>query len=488
MMIRSFTKKLTLAGLAVGACLSSTDASAAQVQKTAIKAGTVITGTGEPLQNGVIVIEGGRVTAVGPEATVEIPWDANVIEMPDMTAFPGFVETHVSAGMDRANEGMDIAPYLSVEDAIDPVNVDFEQAIRSGTLAINVSQGVNTVIAGQSAVVKPFGPTVQSMIIRPGTGITMSMAPRRGKTTATQVQALRGAFEDLRRYLEGMAQRQKAGDDFDRREALAQGREIKGEDAKGRPLNCKAWTVEGFERVPRGEVDEEHAPLLAVVEGRLQAFIYCASPRDVHTALKIAEANGFTGNTTLYLAAPCWKAADSIKKAGVSVLLAGNLTHVDRHPLTGEVNDVFVPKVYHDAGIKFALASGPNGLWFQAAQCVAGGIPRAKAIAAVTEVPAEILKLDGRVGCIKKGSDGNVALFSGDPLSVTSVVEHVIIDGKHVYDRSKDPRTRQLQTGEARPGTSAPAAEDDTDGADDEAGENPAQDEGSEDDETNKDG
>ena len=57
--------------------------------------------------------------------------------------------------------------------------------------------------------------------------------PSGGKTRATQAQALRGAFDDLRRYLEEMVQRQKDGDDFDRREALYQGRELEGEAREG---------------------------------------------------------------------------------------------------------------------------------------------------------------------------------------------------------------------------------------------------------------
>ena len=50
-------------------------------------------------------------------------------------------------------------------------------------------------------------------------------------------------------------------------------------------------------------------------------------------------------------------------------------------------------------------------------------------------------------------------LLSGDPLSVSSFVEHVIVEGTHVYDRSKDTRVKSLLEGKLPPGTSA-AAED----------------------------
>lgn len=481
MKLKAHLQRLSTGALGL-ALLTGSASAAVQVAKTAVKAGKVITLNGDPIENGVIVIEGGRITAVGAQGDVQIPWDAEVIDQPDMVAFPGFVEAHVSRGIDRANETLDVAPFLNVADSIDPVNFYYEEALRNGILTLNIQQGTQTVVAGQGMVVKPFGMTVESMMIKPRSGLTMSAAPKRGKTRATQAQALRGAFEDLERYLRDMVQRAKDGDDFDRRQALYQGREIEGEDAKGRPLESSAWKIEGFELVPRGEVDEKRAPLLAVIEGRMHAFIWCATPLDVHTALRIAETNGFTKNTTLALAAGCWKAAPKIKEAGVSVILSSQLTSTERDPLTGEETETFVPKVFFDAKIPFALMSSTDAnrsLWFQAAQCVANGIPRPAALAAVTTTPAGMLGLGDRVGKIGEGADGQLVLMSGDPLSVTSVVEHVIIDGKHVYDRSKDVRVRQLLDGTRPQGTVAENPGDEEEwGGDGEDGTDPAGDDG----------
>lgn len=468
------------ASLAAALALAVPTSAFAQVDKTAIKAGKVITLDGEPIENGIIVIEGGRVTAVGSQEDVQIPWDAEVIEQPTMTAFPGFVEAHVSRGIDRANETLDVAPFLNVRDSIDPVNFYFEDALRNGIVAVNVQQGEQTVVAGQGMVVKPFGMTVEAMMIKPRSGIKMSAAPKRGKSRATQAQVLRGAFDDLKRYLEDMVQRKADGNDFDRREALYQGRELEGEAAKGKPLNSTAWKIDGFEQIPRGEVDEKQEPLLHVIEGNMPVFMWCGSPADVHTALRVADANGFTKNMTLALDSSCWKAAAKIKAAGVHVILESDLTHRERDPITGEEIETFVPKVYHDAGIMFALSSSTDAnrsLWFQVAQCVAGGIPRNAAMAAATSTPATILGLSDRLGATKVGADGHVVLFSGDPLSVTSHVEHVLLDGKHVYDRSKDVRVQQLSDGTRPPGTVAEEPEeyegdgDDGGESEDESGE-----------------
>ncbi|MEM6673651.1 MAG: amidohydrolase family protein [Planctomycetota bacterium] len=453
-----FITSKALFAAAAGTLAASVASAAPQVDKTAVKAGTVITLDGDTIENGVIVIEGGRITAVGPVSDVQIPWDAEVIDQPDLVAFPGFVEAHVARGIDRANETLDVAPFLDVRDSIDPVNFYFEEALRNGILTINVQQGNETVIAGQGMVVKPYGMTVEQMMVKPRSAVKMSAAPKRGKTRATQTQALRGAFQDLERYLREMVQRRKEGSDFDRREALYQGRELEGEAAKGRPLRSEAWSIDGFELVPRGEVDEKQEPLLNVIEGRLPVIMWCERPMDVRAALRVAETNGFTGTTTLALAPACWKAAKEIAAAGCSVILSSTLVHTERDPITGEETETFVPKVFHDAGIPFALMSSSDAnrsLWFQAAQCVANGIPREAALAAVTTTPAAILGLEERVGRLANGTDGHIVLFSGDPLDVTSVVQHVILDGAHVYDRSTDVRIQQLLDGTRPPGTAA---------------------------------
>jgi imidazolonepropionase-like amidohydrolase len=423
-----------------------------------IKAGKVITLAGEVIENGTIVIEDGRVTAVGKD--VKTPWNAEVKEFPNSVAFPGFVEALTNSGMDRANENIDVAPFLSVKDSIDPVNFYYEDALRAGITTINVQQGADCVVGGNGYVVKPLGMTVEAMTVRPDSGLAMAATPKRGKSRATQALALRRAFGDLRMYLEDLVQEKRDGKDYATREALYQGREPDEESAKGRPMGGDAWKVEGLELVPRWEIDEKQAPMLELVEGKSSVFFYCAAPMDVHTAVRTARENGFLARTTLVIDPGCWKAADVIAEAGVHVVLAGSVLHTERDPRTGEEIETFVPGVLKEKGIHFALQSAGGSslesLWYQAALCVGHGLTRDEALAAVTTTPAKILGLDERVGSIAPGKDGNVIIFSGDPLSVTSHVEHVVLEGNHVYDRATDVRMRQLLTGQ-QPENTAPA-------------------------------
>lgn len=441
--------------------------------KIAIKAGRVITMAGPDLVNGVITIEDGRIQAVGE--SVQAAWDAEVLDHPELVAFPGFVEAHTNRGMDRPNENVPVAPFLDVRDSIDPISFYFEDSLRAGVLTINVQQGNACVVGGQGMVVKPYGLTIESMLVKSQAGLKIVAGARPARSRATQAQDLRRAFAELRQYLEKLVQDKKDGKDYARREALFQGKDLeKEENKKGRAQEGNStWTVAGLETIPRGEIDDQKEPLLRLVEGRIPAFFYCDSGSAVHLALEVARANGFLANTVLVLEGDSWKAADVIAEAGVPAILSANLMYVERDPLTGKEKETFIPTVFRDKKIRFALQSltpSAQSLWFQAAQCVAFGIDRREALEAVTKTPAEILHLGKRVGTLEPGKDGNVVLYTGDPLSVTSVVQYVVLDGQLVYDRSKDVRMKHLiqgleQSNTAPGGVAESAHAHDEDGA-----------------------
>jgi len=426
-----------------------------------IEAGRIVTQAGPDIENGRIVIAGGRIVAVGKADEVEKPWDATVLGGPGFVAFPGFVEAHTSQGMDRANENIDVAPFLDIRDSIDPVAYYFEDCLRYGITTVNVQQGANCVIGGRGMIVRPVGMTVEQMTVRPLFGMKLSARPKGGKSRATQMQALRFAFQDLKTYLEDLVEKEKDSQGFAKREALFQGRDLEAEKAQGRPMTSTGWKIADLELIPRGALDERYAPLLELLEGRYTAFLHCGDPLDVAHALEIARANGILAKTVLVIEEDCWKAADLIAEAGVPVVLEGALVDVQRDPITGEEIETFTPGVLQEKGIRFALSSeDPNtrAPSYQAALAVGRGLDRDVALDAVTKVPAEILGLGNEIGSLEKGKLGNVVLFSGDPLSITSWVEHVVIEGKQVYERSKDVRNKHLLSGVQPAGTAPPSA------------------------------
>ncbi len=428
--------------------------------KLVIEAGRIITMAGDDIENGVIVIDNGRITAIGPADQVEKPWDAPVVGGSEFTAFPGFVEAHTSSGMDRPNENFEVAPFLDIRDSVDPVSYYFEDCLRWGITTINIQQGPFCVVGARGMIVRPVGMTVEEMMVQPQFGLKVSTVPKRGKSRSTQMQSLRNAFDDLRRYLERLVEKERDERGHAKREALFQGRDMEGEKNKGRAMSGSAWKVEGLEIIPRGAIDEKYEPLLELVEGRYPVFFQCSSPMEVSHAIDVAKGNGFLERTTLVLDEDCWKAADVIAEAGVSVILDGDLVHQRRDPLTGEELETFVPQVFEDKGITYALSSenwSDRSLWYQAAVATGLGLSREKALASVTTQPAAILGMSDQLGTLEVGKFGNVCLFTGDPLSVTTWVDKVVIEGRAVYDRADDVRNRHLLEGITPQGTAPPA-------------------------------
>jgi imidazolonepropionase-like amidohydrolase len=438
------------AGLLTAALWTNVGLAGGSADKLVIQAGHLVPKPGEMIENGVVVVEGGRIVAIGKQGEVEVPWDAPVIGGKDHWVVPGFVESYTSRGMDRPNENLDVAPFLDVRDSIDPINVDYEDYLRWGVTTINVQQGPNCVIGARGRVIKPVGMTVEDMTVRPLYGLVLSASPKAGKSRATQAQTLRDAFDDLKRYLEVIVADAKAGGDMARREALYQGRDLEGEAAKGRAMGGSAWKVEGLELIPRGAIDEKQEPLLQLIEGRYKAFIHCSAPNDVSLALEVAKQNGFLDRTVLVLSGTCYKAAKLIADAKVPAILQGGLSYTERDPVTGDETEILLPKVYRDAGVRFAISSANTttaSLWFQASRAIALGLEPAQAFAAVGQTAAELLGIDQDLGTLEKGKLGNLVLLTGDPMEPTTWVDHVVIEGVHVYDRSKDTRNKYVIEG-----------------------------------------
>jgi imidazolonepropionase-like amidohydrolase len=462
-MMISKLRPLALAPLVAGSILASSYAQPSNEGNLVIRPGKLVTMTGEVLEGATIVIENGRIKAIGTD--VQAPHLFPVIQAPDLVAYPGFIEAISARGMDRGNENIDVAPFLDVRDSIDPVNFYFEDTLRAGITTINIQQGSDCVIGAQGHVVQPFGMTIEQMSVKPRAGIVLSADAKRGKSGATQAQALRKAFSDLRGHLEQLVEEQKEGNGRARREALYQGRDPQEVDQPGRAMQGKAWTVAGLELIPRAQIDAKMAPLLGLVEGKTPAFFYVTSPAQVRLALQVARENGFLEQTTLVLqSGAVYRAVDEIAAAGVHVVLPEQLLFTERHPVTGEETRVFVPKIFHDKGVRFALRSADastQSLWYQAARCVANGVERQAALEAITLEPARILGLEGQLGTLEVGKAGNVVLFTGDPLKVTTRVQRVILAGNPVYDREADPRLRHLIEGREPPNTSAATDIDD---------------------------
>lgn len=365
----------------------------------AIKGARVIPVSGPELDSATILIRGGRIEAVGRD--VEIPFDARVIDGSKKVVIPGLVEAHTSRGTDRPNERLTSVPFVSTFDSINPVDPYYEDSLRQGITTLCVMPGNDTMIGGQGCVVRPTGLTVESMLLVKNVGMKISLRPRAGVSKMAHIAALRKELHEL------------------------------AELAKDK----------------KAEPDARREPMLRLQKGLMPAFVYCPTASDVHRAIELTENSGI--KIKLVLGRDGWKAAAEIAKKGLEAILDPELeyweTDEDRHDEARR----FGAEALAKAGVKIALQTdgqihGTSYLWFQAATAVKNGLSRAEALRSITLAPAEILGLGSRLGSIEKGKDGTVVLLTGDPLDSQTWVDTVLIEGKVVYERSKDEKLKRV--------------------------------------------
>ena len=389
----------------------------------AVRAGKVWTVSNGIVESAVILIENGKITAIGTD--LEVPWNATVVDARNGVVVPTYVLAHSPGGMSGANEQMQNVPFLTVQDAVDPSSLFFEEALRNGIGAVNVIPGNATLLGGQGMVVRPFGKTVEDMTIRDRSGLKLSLASGRGNSRMAQMRQLRSVLEDAIGA---------------RREIARQKEEFDKMKAAGAVKDGETFEV---------EPDKAKKPVIDLLEKKLRGFLYVPSATELPEVERLKQK--YDLDLVLVLGPRCYKAADRIAALGYPVVLDDDaIEYTERDPETGDETVVCQAKVLADAGIEFAISVSDNlGApgrypWWQMATMVRHGVPRDVALRSLTSVPAKILGIDGEAGTIEVGKVASLQVLTGDPLLATTWVDQVLLEGEVVYQRSQDQRLQHL--------------------------------------------
>jgi imidazolonepropionase-like amidohydrolase len=423
--------------------------------RLALTGARIIPVVGPEIDNGTILIEHGIITAIG--ANVDLPYDAMEVDVTGKVLFPGMIDPHSWRGLDVPNENVPVAPFLDVYDAIDPSRLFFEDSLRDGITTVHIMQGNNCVISGLSRLVRPIGLSVDELTVMPDVALKLVTTPRRGSDRMEQLALLREAFRKLDDTIGDLAEKKYEDHLKDREEQLTVG----PDEARRR----------GMELLRDSDYGDDTLNLIRLRRGDLAAWFYVGRATDVRPALEIADEQGLIDRTVFVLGNESHRAAAELKDAERPVVLSPSLYHRQRDPITGRLQETFIPKVIHDAGLTFALQPNPSAslaeryLNYQAAVCVRNGVPRDVALKAITLYPAQIIGMGDQLGSLEVGKVANIVVFSGDPLDFSSWVEQVYIDGILAYDRERDHRLQELlklrEEDADATGDEAPAAADD---------------------------
>ncbi|MEM6469876.1 MAG: amidohydrolase family protein [Planctomycetota bacterium] len=440
----------------------------AQAQLVAVKAGLVVPISGEPIENGVILIREGKIEAVGKD--LKIPVDYRVIQAEDGVVLPGLIDPHSSAGMSQANEQNSNVPFLSVVDSIDPSSPYFEQCLRNGVTTSAIVPGNSTMIGGRSAIVKTAGGYVNDMLVVRDAGLKISLRPIRG-SRMSHLARLRRELDVAKRSIadelaaekekkeKEEADKKKADEkskdekkDADKKDEEKKEGEKKDEEKKESEKDEKSDEEKKDEdKKPEEEEAESLRQLKRLLRGEQEAFIYCDAAMDVAQAITLSRQYGFKAK--LILDADCYKAAKLLAESDTTVILDPELVFWETDPRTREDEKIVVTKLLDDAGVDFVfqadLGSSPQSVgsgyfWFQAATAISYGMDRSEALKRLTLSPAELLGIDKWVGSIEPGKDADLVIYSGDPLKIDTWVLKTIVAGEVAYDRSKDDKLKRL--------------------------------------------
>jgi imidazolonepropionase-like amidohydrolase len=406
-------------GFLLAAAAAALAAAPAAAQTIAITGGTVHPISGPAIPNGTVIIQNGRITAVG--ANVAVPAGAVRIDATGKVVTPGLFESGTNMALVEVG-AVDASADFEFEDDEDHVSAAFNVAdgINPRSMVIPVTRiaGITTVVsrpsgglvAGQGLAFDLIGDRVEEMSIRSPIAMFGSV----GESEQEAGGGTRGGlFMRLREVLE---------------------------DARVWARNPQAFE--------RGETRQfsisrlDLAALQPVLRGELPLVLEAHRASDIQTAIRIAQEY----NLKLIIAGGTegWMVADDLVRARVPVLVKVLRNLPESFESLGARYDNAA--LLRRAGVQVAITTGETFKAFnlrqEAGNAVAYGLPYEEALRAVTLYPAQIFGVADRYGTLEAGKVANVVVWDGDPLELLTNVEHVIIRGQQVPLVSRETMLR----------------------------------------------
>lgn len=407
-------------------------------KKFALTGGTVHTVAGGVIENATVLVDDGRITAVG--AGLAAPADATVWDCRGKHVYPGFVAANTMLGLievatiegsNDTQETGEVNPNLRAEVMVNPDSDLLPVARLNGVTSALVVPGGGT-IHGLSALVHLDGWTQEDMTVQRAVGLHVrwpNLSPQRGwqvqQSEEEQAKARDAAFAAIR-------------------EAFA--------DAKAYE---KARAAEGAAGVPRHDGDVKWDAMRRVVRGEIPVFLELESAAQIRSALEFVDEQGLK-RVVLVGGRDAALYADELRARDIAVIVGGTLEMPGRR--YDAYDEAFtLPARLAAAGVRFCIADGGGSfsaanvrnLPHHAGMAAAFGLDRDEALKAVTLYPARILGVADRVGSIEVGKVADLQVTDGDPLDVATHCEQVFIAGRPVPMRSR--QTELFKKYDARP-------------------------------------
>ena len=380
-----------------------------------IKGGTVKTIANGDIENGQVLIDNGKIIAVGQH--VDAPADAEVVDAAGKLVTPGLIDAHTHIGLDEEAirwEGADynemsspVTPEMRGIDGINPQDEAFRMALAGGVTAAMTGPGSANVLGGTFVAIKLYGDCVDDMILKDPAAMKAAFGEnpkgcygqKGGKEPVTRMgiaALLRENLMKARRYAAEIEEAEKEG--------------------KTRPWDMKLEA------------------LLPVIRREIPLKCHAHRADDMLTALRIAEE--FDIDITLDHCTDGHLIAGILAKKGRPVLVGPSLGNKSKFELKNKTFET--PGILYRAGLDVCIITdAPVIPLYHLALCaglaVREGLPEEAAWQAITLNPAKVIGVANRIGSIEPGKDADIAIFDGNPLrDIQARAVQVYVDGKPV--------------------------------------------------------
>ena len=396
---------------------------------TVIRNVNIFTAAGPMVRNGSILLQGGKIIAVG--TTVTAPADAVLIDGAGKYITPGIIDTHSHLGVYAApgteslsdgNEATDpVTANVWAEHSVWPQDPQFPRNLAGGVTTLQVLPGSANLIGGRSVVLKVVpSRSVQGMKF-PGAkyGLKMACGENPKRTYASRGPSTRmGNVAGYRAaWIAAEAYRRK----------------------------WDAWLADRKGDPPTRDLENE--TLAEVLRGNILVHNHCYRADEMMQMIDIAKEFGYSIRS-FHHGVEAYKIADVLAKENISGSLWADWGGFKMEALDAVRANL---AIVHAAGARSIVhsddPSGSQRLNQEAAKGMAAGraagipITEDDAIKWITINPAWAIGLDDKIGSLVAGKNADVVLWSGNPFSVYSRAEKVWIDGAMIFDRL-DPASR----------------------------------------------
>ena len=387
---------------------------APRVGSVAIHGGFVHPITKRAVRAGTVLVEDGVITAVGRD--VSVPRGVPSVDASGKWVLPGFVESNGHVGIHEEGEGWagsdgnertdPNGARLRALDGINPADEGFRDALSGGVTTVVVKPGSGNPIGGQTVAIKTWGRIVDEMIVREPCSVKSALGenPKRVYGDRDKLPSTRlGVAAVIRDALT------KAQDYRAKREEAAR---------ENKP----------FERDSTCEI------LVRVLDGELPWCQHTHRADDIATAIRLADEFGY--RLVVNHATEGFLVADVLAERNIPCIVGPMFTSRSKVELRQRM--LATPGRLANAGVLVAITTDHpvvpiHFLVHQATFAMREGMSRDDALRAITVNPAQMLGLDHRVGALEPGLDGDVVIWSGDPLDVMSRAEQTFVQGVAVY-------------------------------------------------------